>query len=254
MRRNLDKIFEYVVGSEGRYTDDQHDPGGPTNWGVTHIDLARWLGKKSVTKDEVRNMSRETAMRIYEEWYWKPVSGDELPDGVDYQLFDFGLNAGVSKAIEKAQVVVGAVADKKMGRITLAALEDYNPRLFVVQYCDQRVAFYKQLPTYWKFGKGWLNRTYRSKTESLGLIDAAEKAPEKATETIVIPTAPPVPAKPPAPVSMAPVGFPALSKSPQVRWTLVPGYITTYKNLEGNAKTVAEPAGPETTTYQPKVW
>ena len=54
--------------SEGGYSNDPRDPGGPTNWGITLAD-ARVHWKPDAAAD-VRTMPRSVAEAIYKAEYW----------------------------------------------------------------------------------------------------------------------------------------------------------------------------------------
>ena len=72
-------------------------PGGPTNWGITIHD-ARAYWKEDATAADVRNMPVEVAKDIYRSKYWDAMRCDELPAGVDYAVFDYGVNSGIGRA------------------------------------------------------------------------------------------------------------------------------------------------------------
>ena len=95
---------------------------------------------------------------LYRTKYWDAISGDDLPVGVDYAVFDFAINSGPSRAAKALQAVIGVNADGKIGPATLGALETANPRDVVTSVCEARLAFLQSLPTYDNFGKGWSRR------------------------------------------------------------------------------------------------
>ena len=41
---------------------------------------------------------------------------------------------------------------------TVAAANDFGPHLIINKICDRRESFYKSLPGFSTFGKGWMNR------------------------------------------------------------------------------------------------
>src|SRR5205085_12703724 len=82
-----------VLASEGGYVNHPSDPGGPTNFGITIADYRAYV-KPDATADDIRNMTVDDAKRIYRKRYWDVQRCDELPAGVDYSAFDYGVNSG----------------------------------------------------------------------------------------------------------------------------------------------------------------
>nr|WP_234835980.1 glycosyl hydrolase 108 family protein [Sinorhizobium meliloti] len=72
-------------------------------------------------------MSREEAADIYRRSYW-PQCGVDLPPGLDYAVFDFGVNSGPARAVKTLQKVVGVREDGHVGEQTLAAVRKFEVR------------------------------------------------------------------------------------------------------------------------------
>ena len=102
MKDNFEKALELVLHHEGGYVDHPKDPGGATNYGVTKKVYERYLGREC-TKDEVKEMPMEAVREIYKRKYWDKIRGDDLPAGLDWCVFDFAVNAGVSRASKLLQ-------------------------------------------------------------------------------------------------------------------------------------------------------
>lgn len=111
-----------MFGHEGGYSNVSTDRGGPTKCGVTHTTLASHRGVKSVTAAQVKAISREEAEDIYRRSYWTQSGGELLPPGLDYAVFDFGVNSGPARAVKTLQKVVGVREDGQVGEQTLAAV------------------------------------------------------------------------------------------------------------------------------------
>src|SRR5213076_3345668 len=97
-------------------------------------------------------------MAVYKRRYWDTVSGDQLPSGLDYCLFDFAVNSGPKRAITYLQRILGVLADGKMGPQTLDAAEAVPAKDLIEGVCNLRLAFLKKLPTFARFGNGWSRR------------------------------------------------------------------------------------------------
>ena len=105
---------------EGGYTNDAADPGGPTNFGITIADYRHYV-KPDASAADVRAMKLDEAKGIYRGKYWDAMRCDGLPAGVDYAVFDYGVNSGVSRAAKVLQRALGVADDGTIGPLTLAA-------------------------------------------------------------------------------------------------------------------------------------
>jgi lysozyme family protein len=178
MKENFNKIIDEVLRSEGGYVDHPKDPGGATNMGITFATLQRWRGHP-ITKNDVKNLTREEVIRIYKAFYWNVVRADELPAGLDYAVFDFAVNSGPDRAVRYLQKIVGATVDGKMGPETLRKVAAYeHQRLLINRYLDDRVRYLQGLANFATFGKGWMSRVNRVRKTSNDLFDEAVIAGE----------------------------------------------------------------------------
>lgn len=152
------QIQSWILASEGGYVDHPSDPGGATNMGITHRTLAAWRKVPSVTKQQVRDLTRQEALAIYEAQYWRTSGADRLPEGLDYAVFDYAVNSGPARAVKDLQRVVGVTADGIMGAQTLAAVGRYGAVRAIEGLTERRMAFLKALKTWGTFGRGWTRR------------------------------------------------------------------------------------------------
>ncbi len=154
---NFNQCLTVVFAEEGGYTIDD---GGPTNFGITLTDLKDWRNDQSLTAADVKNMTKAEAQEIYRSKYWNPMQCGDLPNGIDLEVFDFGVNAGTKTAIKLLQSVVGVTADGSIGPITLAAAKAADPRAVIQSFSGRRMDYYRSLTTLWPtYGAGWTNRT-----------------------------------------------------------------------------------------------
>ncbi len=70
MQQNYNYALQQVLKSEGGYTNDPRDPGGPTNYGITIADYRMYV-KKDATASDVKNMHLSDAQTIYRSRCWK---------------------------------------------------------------------------------------------------------------------------------------------------------------------------------------
>lgn len=157
MKDNFEACLAHVLQSEGGYVDHPSDPGGATNMGITIATLRTWRGR-SVTKADVKALTRAEAAAIYRKNYWDAVRGDDLPRGLDLVAFDAAVNSGVSRGAKWLQSALGVPADGKVGPKTIAAANAAHKDAVIDRACDLRLGFLRQLGTWKTFGKGWTRR------------------------------------------------------------------------------------------------
>jgi hypothetical protein len=105
-----DEALRRLLAHEGGYSNHPSDPGGPTNFGITLTDYRRYI-KPDATAADVRAMSVDQAKAIYRKRYWDAQRCDDLPAGVDYSVFDYGVNSGIGRSGKVLRRVVGLPAD-----------------------------------------------------------------------------------------------------------------------------------------------
>lgn len=181
MKDNFEACLSHVLQSEGGYVDHPSDPGGATNMGITIATLRTWRGR-SVTKADVKALTRAEAAAIYRKNYWDAVRGDDLPRGLDLVAFDAAVNSGVSRGAKWLQSALGVPADGKVGPKTIAAANAAHNDAVIDRACDLRLGFLRQLGTWKTFGKGWTRR-----------VESVREAASKmaAEHVTVTPVAPP---------------------------------------------------------------
>ena len=158
-----------VLASEGGFVDDPQDAGGATNLGITLETLSGWFGHPA-TIAQVQALTPVAVAPIYQADYWNAAHCGEWPTGVDLMVFDEAVNQGVGRAIRALQAAVGVAPDGAVGPTTLAAARAADPSATVDAIAAGREAFYRSLPTFPRFGKGWLARVRRTRDAALTMI------------------------------------------------------------------------------------
>jgi lysozyme family protein len=168
----VNDILKKTLVEEGTWSDDADDAGGATMMGITQDTLSSYRGY-TVSVDEVRNLSRDEAISIYQSEYYTGPKINLLPDVLQGPVFDWGVNSGPGTAILHLQQLVddaGVVAhinvDGGIGSFTLTAVKQtlaaMGDKTMVNAYEDSRQAFYQSIvdrnPSQAKFLAGWTNR------------------------------------------------------------------------------------------------
>lgn len=157
MNSNFEASLAHVLQSEGGFVNNPSDPGGMTNLGCTKAVWEEFVGHP-VSEADMRGLTPADVAPLYKRKYWDKVSGDDLPAGLDYAVFDAAINSGPGRAAKWLQEAVGVVADGAIGKGTLAAVAAFDVQELIKAYNDKRLGFLQGLPTFGTFGKGWTNR------------------------------------------------------------------------------------------------
>lgn len=167
--KNYDEALRRLLAHEGGYTNHASDPGGPTNHGITIFDYRKYV-KPDATAADVRAMKRSEAEAIYRTKYWDAQRCDDLPGGVDYAIFDYGVNSGIGRSgrvlrrLLKLSDASSAVTDE-----VIAAVRRADARALTAALCDERLAFLQSLKTWPVFGTGWGRRVAEVRAAALAM-------------------------------------------------------------------------------------
>lgn len=135
---SFERAFDHVVGEEGGYVNDPQDPGGETKYGIS---------KRAYPGVDIKNLTLDVAKDIYRRDYWTPLRLDNRPYREALVIFDCAVNQGVARA--------------------RSILDRIPPSAdFVAQYQAERALHYAGLPTFGRFGRGWMRRLVRTAIEA----------------------------------------------------------------------------------------
>lgn len=153
MKQNFEVCVTKVFKDEGGYSNDPADSGGKTNFGITQKE----------TSIDVKTITMSQAKDIYKKKYWDALDCDNLPNGVDYTVFDYGVNSGVGRSSK-----------------VLKSFKGLEPTKAIVAINNERQTFLNNLavrrPKDQKFLKGWTARVSRVKAFSLQLAGKKDVA------------------------------------------------------------------------------
>ena len=172
-----------LLAHEGGYTNNRHDPGGQTNFGITILDYRKYVkpGGPPPTSRPCRSRRPD---RIHRAKYWDAERCDELPAGVDDCVFDYGVNSGIGRSKNVLQPGVGVNADGVIGRETMTAIGQRAPDDIVNAICDERLRFSNRCaPSRCsaRFGAGASMKCARSRCSSSAAPAARFRADAAAT-------------------------------------------------------------------------
>lgn len=177
--QNYPECERRVLAHEGsKYTDGIHpyDPGGPTRWGITITD-ARKYWKPDATPNDVRDMPVAVAEAIYKSKYWDALRCSDLPSGLDYTVFDYGVNSGIGRSGKVLRRVIGlSDSTYQVTDDVLKALSKRDVKQIIVAMNDERLRFLQSLKIWPTYKNGWTTRVNEVKAYSLQLADTPASA------------------------------------------------------------------------------
>lgn len=171
MVKDLAPCLAHTMSYEGGWSDNQRDPGGPTNYGITFATLRAI--RKSATVQQLRALTPADAQAIYRTLYYVPVGAELLPAGVDLMAGDMAVNAGVLASARILQQALGLTQDGQVGPVTIRAAAAADPTSLIVATGVLQAAFYRGLSGFTTFGAGWLNRVRDRQIAALRMTQAA---------------------------------------------------------------------------------
>ena len=170
---NFNECLQIILHHEGGYVNHPEDPGGMTNLGVTKKVYEDWVGY-AVSEHTMQNLTEEDVAPIYKKNYWDRLKGDDLPEGLNLCVFDFGVNAGTGRAAKYLQNIIGTVVDGGIGPMTLRALDEHVSLIglqeTIENYQEDRQRYYENLRTFQTFGRGWTRRVNETTQSALKMI------------------------------------------------------------------------------------
>lgn len=178
-----DEALRRLLAHEGGYVNHPSDPGGPTNFGITLADYRRYR-KPDATAADVRAMKVGDANAIYRAKYWNAQRCDQLPPGVDYSIFDYGVNSGTGRSGKVLRRVLGLADNTSLvNDEVLRAVAKRDPKALVGAINDERLAFLKHLKTWPVFGAGWSRRVAEVRSISLRMAAQTRPVPSVVADT-----------------------------------------------------------------------
>jgi len=162
----FDKIFDYLLKVEGGYSNDKHDKGGKTKYGIIEEE-ARDFGYKG----DMQDLTIDFAKNIYLKKYYLGNKLDKIiNDKVALSICDWTVNSG-RNGTKNAQVAINQLTNANLdvdgiiGNKTLEALNAVNPDKFLEVYHNLQRIYYRGKVeadrTQEKFFDGWMNRIAR---------------------------------------------------------------------------------------------
>ncbi|MCC6779761.1 MAG: hypothetical protein IT537_24535 [Hyphomicrobiales bacterium] len=172
---SFDEALARLLVHEGGNDDDPRDPGGRTSRGILQREWKRWRLTHPGLPEDVWDAPQRQVVAIYRDWYWDALDCDNLPAGVDYALFDSGVNSGIGRAGR----VLRRLLDLPSAAVTaavIAAARQRDAKELIAALCEDRLIFLEGLSTWPVFGKGWARRVREVCAAALAMAGAGSSA------------------------------------------------------------------------------
>jgi lysozyme family protein len=154
----FDRAFKFTEENEGGFVNDKRDKGGATIAGIS----SKWFPNdfQAVMNAPTKEEQEKLVKSFYQREFWNPLYEQLRDSKLAIRLFDLTVNMGKVTAIKLLQKSLSITADGKFGKGTLG-IANSNPDAYQ-KLIDKADAYYKSLPDFKVFGKGWLNRLYKA--------------------------------------------------------------------------------------------
>lgn len=158
------EIISVLITTEGGFTNNPDDHGGPTKYGITIPDLAAFRGvdPSTLSATDIENLTTDEATAVFQKMYIKDPHFDAIQDDhLRALMVDCGVLHGVETAVKWLQNALGVSADGNLGPITQMSLTHANPQHLQCAVCATRIRYMADIlrnPTQDQFEHGWLDR------------------------------------------------------------------------------------------------
>ena len=169
-----------VTGSPdgNAYDDDPKDTGGRTCMGLLQREYNAYRKSLGVETRDVWLIDDAEIRTIYRRQYWDALRCDDLPPGVDFAVFDSGVNCGIGMGARFLQRALGVKADGHIGMVTLSTVKEHaNLPELVSDIIDARRAYHRVCRTAKYHLDGWLRRDAFSERVGLAMVPASTQSP-----------------------------------------------------------------------------
>lgn len=147
--------IKFVLAYEGGLVDDPNDPGGLTNFGIS---------QKAYPSEDIKNLTVERAMEIYQRDYWEAAGCDQLPGKWAVAVLDTAVNMGAKKAVRILQIALGVEPDGIMGPMTVGAAHKSSENTlakFLALRAAEYVRIMDKLPGLKVYSFNWMLRLFK---------------------------------------------------------------------------------------------
>lgn len=145
MDKNFNVSFTKLADLEGVISNSAIDRGGLTKYGVTHTEYDAWRDRMGQARQSVTLMPLSEARLIFYNNYWLPMGCKYLPSGLDFAVFQAGVNIGAQTAVMILQGILGVKRDGVVGPVTMNAIAQRPLDPLITDFLEEQKARYDQI-------------------------------------------------------------------------------------------------------------
>lgn len=167
---DFNQAFTDLIGLEGKYSNDDRDPG---NWTGGAINVGELKGTMygvsaaSYPKEDIAALTLQRAKAIYLTDYWNKLRCSTLPSPIAVALFKEGVNLGVEGAAKAFQrSLKDHQIDGVIGQVTIGLATSTAPKEVLCNFLSECAYAYTQMGNFNIDGKGWLSRVIKTAVEA----------------------------------------------------------------------------------------
>ena len=159
------------------YDDDPNDTGGRTCMGLLQREYNAYRKSLGVETRDVWLIDDAEIRTIYRRQYWDALRCDDLPPGVDFAVFDSGVNCGIGMGARFLQRALGVKSDGHIGMVTLSTVKEHaNLPELVSDIIEARRAYHRVCKTAKYHLEGWLRRDAFAERVALAMVSVPAPA------------------------------------------------------------------------------
>lgn len=144
---SFERAQELVVGIEGGFSDDPHDPGNYTPDGRL-VGTKYGISARAYPHLDIRSLTLDDARALYRVDYWMAAGCDELPWPLSLFVFDCAVNQGVNAALDLLPLALKGVSP--------SAANDWHAARYMALRCKR----YSETRNFDRYGIGWMTRCF----------------------------------------------------------------------------------------------
>lgn len=179
---NFEAAMPTILLHEGGNSENRHDPGGVTNFGISlrfllktgDIDKDGWPDGDinhdgDIDAEDIRQLSEADATKLYRQYFWDKNHYENIHDqDIATKVFDLAVNMGsyaanrvLQRAVRSA-IGLRLVEDGIMGQKTFTAVNLAKPPILLAAIKSEAAGFYRAIRYKGSrfFMTGWLNRAH----------------------------------------------------------------------------------------------